>query len=334
MANRYLFVSDFDGTVANTFAESPNGVNVYEAYRYAIKELFGGVGLKVYEESGGLQNRAPEEIVLNMLRQDNHSAVLSKNAEKCFDKHNKTLKRLVPVGKGSPLEWVSSEDSFRNHRTMAEMLVLLKMSFLIKEIGAQYNDGASWPEPCPEFIDFYRFLEKLNENSELDIQFAILSSGHDVFIQKTFELWGLKSPEIMVTDDDMRGASYPESMDRRVKPSSYLFDLIQSQWLGKIMKEDNLARLIEQVMYCRDRMVYFGDDSVKDGELARNAKVPFLLLKNPAGELRDNPDYYKWSEIQAQISEQKAITLMKKGVEIDKIMKNLSYIKFSQRALK
>ena len=100
MAKRYLFVSDFDGTVSNTFAESPNGINVDMAYEYAIKKFFGEEGLIVYQKIGGLQNRAPGEVVLNILRQADNAGILSKNAEECFDKRNKTLSRLVPKGKG------------------------------------------------------------------------------------------------------------------------------------------------------------------------------------------------------------------------------------------
>ena len=317
MANKYLFVSDFDGTVANTFAKSPNGINVDMAYEYAIKKLFGEKGLMAYQEIGGLQNRAPEELVLKILRQTDNAGILSKNAEKCFVKYGKTLAGFVPKGKGSTLEWVLSD--LENHRTVIEMLVLLKMSFLINEIGAKYSNDTSWPEPCPGFINFYRFLEKLNKDGDLDIQFAILSSGHDIFIQKTFELWGIKTPKIMVTDDDMRGASYPESMGRRVKPSSYLFDLIQSQWLNSFMQLHNSAQLIEQVLHYRDRMVYFGDDSVKDGELARNAKVPFFLLKNPTVESCCS---YRWSEIQTLKFDQKCIDLMRKDTKFFQIFSN------------
>ncbi|MCK5320026.1 hypothetical protein KAJ61_01410 [Candidatus Parcubacteria bacterium] len=316
MVFRYLFVSDFDGTVANTFAKSPNGVNVDRSYEYAIKKLFGEMGLKVYQKIGGLQNRAPEELVLKILRQTDNTGILIKNAEQCFVKHGKTLTSLVPEGKGSPLEWVLSD--LENHRTITEMLVLLKMSFLINEIGAKYDDDTSWPEPCPGFINFYKFLKELNKDGNLDIQFAILSSGHDIFIQKTFELWGLNTPKIMVTDDDMRGASYPELIDRRVKPSSYLFDLIQSQWLNSFMLVDDSARSIEQILYFRNRMVYFGDDSVKDGELACNAKVSFFLLKNPAEEFCGIP-CYRWSEIQTLKFDQQCIDLMRKDMEFCKI---------------
>lgn len=320
MAKKYLFVSDFDGTVANTFAESPNGINVDMAYEYAIKKLFGELGLKVYQQIGGLQNQAPEELVLNILRQADNRGILIKNAEQCFVKYGKTLANLVPEGKGSPLEWILSD--LENHRTITEMLVLLKMSFLINEIGARYNDDTSWPEACPGFINFYGFLEKLNNDGGLDIQFAILSSGHDIFIQKTFELWGLKAPKIMLTDDDMRGANYPESMDRRVKPSSYLFDLIQFQWLNSFMQLDNSARSIEQILYYRDRMAYFGDDLIKDGKLARNARVPFFLLKNPVEEPRGGHRYNRWSEIQIWKFSQECIDLMRKDATFYKIFPN------------
>ena len=58
-----LFVLDFDGNLANTFAPSPNGIGVHKAYETAVFKLFGQSGLNKYLETGGLKNRAPGEVV-------------------------------------------------------------------------------------------------------------------------------------------------------------------------------------------------------------------------------------------------------------------------------
>jgi hypothetical protein len=54
----YLLAKYFDGTVAETFERSPNGIGVHEAYNLAVEGLFGAKALKRYMASGGLRNRA------------------------------------------------------------------------------------------------------------------------------------------------------------------------------------------------------------------------------------------------------------------------------------
>lgn len=56
-------VLDFDGTMADTFKPSPNEIGVSEAYCLAVEELFGEKGGKALCAVGGLQNRAPIELI-------------------------------------------------------------------------------------------------------------------------------------------------------------------------------------------------------------------------------------------------------------------------------
>ncbi|MCK4539547.1 hypothetical protein KAU09_00150 [Candidatus Parcubacteria bacterium] len=273
MNNGYLLVYDFDGTVADTFQPSPNGVGVYEAYRLAVNNIFGQDGLKIYDQAGGLQNRAPEEIVSLVLAGNDQ---MIKQAEVCFDQKNKTLRRLVPDGKGAPLKWINGDKNCLQ-KTITEMLVLIKLSYLMDEIGTSFSDGAVWPRPCVGFWDFIRAIEDLRMEN-LDIQNAIISSGHDEFIKKTFAVWGFDPPRIMLTDDDMRGRNYPAEFQKRVKPSSYLFDIIQSSWISDGILFSEYARHIELIYDTRRRMMYFGDDLNKDGGLAMSAGVPFGLF--------------------------------------------------------
>ena len=66
--NRHLVLLDFDGTIANTFKDSPSGMNVGVASRQAISEVFGRNGALAYDESGGLRNREPGELVSDISR--------------------------------------------------------------------------------------------------------------------------------------------------------------------------------------------------------------------------------------------------------------------------
>ena len=269
----YLFVSDFDGTVADTFSKNPKGIGVNEAYSLAIKDLFGEEGINIYEEFGNLKNRAPEEVVGQVLDIGNTRSLI-RSAEKCFDARSKKLNRLVPDDKGAPLEWVPG-DEIKIKRTIIEMLVLIKLSYLMEEIGGQFPDGRVWPEPCQGFLDFFGLVNFLRQKEQIPIKLAMVSSGHEIFIQKTFRTWGFDPPDIIVTDDDMRGQNYPEEMERRVKPSSFLFYLVQSRWIGNELLSRSQAQQIELTMKTRSKMMYFGDDLSKDGGLAKNAGVIF-----------------------------------------------------------
>ena len=297
MYERYLLVLDFDQTCFDTFQENPKGIGVHKAYELAIKEIFGDVGLKVFKDAGGLKNGAPEEIVDMIL--DDSSVSLFKNAEDCFDARNKTLKRLVPQGKGAPLEWISYNENLLR-KTISELLVLIKMSLLYDEVGSKFPDGEKWPQPCLGFLEFFHAIEELRKGG-IDIQIAILSSNHEKFIRKTFSIWDLSPPDIIVSDDDMRGRAYPETVDRRVKPSSFLFDLVHERWIGRGVLFSEYARHIELNMESRKRMMYFGDDLNKDGGLAENAGVLFGLFDSDQKEgiLNNSEELFlfkDWSE--------------------------------------
>jgi len=132
-------------------------------------------------------------------------------------------------------------------KILADKIVEVKLSYLLQQIGPE------WPKPCQGIKLFFETIEKIKKE-EVNIQVAILSSGHEGFIRKTFKTWDVICPKLMLTDDDVR--------ERKLfKPSLVLFDLIHARW-----RSDRQGR---------QRMIYFGDDILKDGELARRAGVPF-----------------------------------------------------------
>jgi phosphoglycolate phosphatase-like HAD superfamily hydrolase len=61
-----LLALDFDNTIARTFEQSFGLRNVQTAYEYAIQDVFGDDGVALYRAQGGLNNRAPTEIVLEL----------------------------------------------------------------------------------------------------------------------------------------------------------------------------------------------------------------------------------------------------------------------------
>lgn len=248
---KYLLVSDFDGTIANTFAPSPSNIGVSEAYRLAVEKLFGEEALKYYISTGGLKNRNPGEVV----------------------------KSLQDQGFGGDV--------------IAEDLVQAKLGYLLREIGPE------WPKPCNGFVEFYKVIEEMD-----GVEIAILSSGHEEFIKKTFFAWGLDPPRIMLTDDDFRGYNPPLPLEKFSKPSPLLMDLIQQEWGGR-----------------RRHMIMFGDDPDKDGKLAKNAGIPFGLFPRQNFFFAENSfQFDDWREISAFLRKETSQQLISRGVSASEII--------------
>ncbi len=275
---RFLLVSDFDGTIAKTFEPGPNGIGVNEAYEEALKLIFGPEGKKIYQQIGGLKNRTPIELINEIILKDVN---LLQQAKKFFYNKFSNLLSLIPTDKGITLVWEEKDLNWSPLPVIAEMLVQVKLSILWNEIGKRQSNGQKWPEPCQGFIEFYKKLEKINQKGEMNFEMAIISSGHDRFIQKTFKNWSLRCPEIMVTDDDLRGLAIP--IQNKVKPSGLLFDLVHFRWLENQQANLSPVQLIGQTIMTRSRMVYFGDDESKDGQLAKNSQVPFGFFDTKLG---------------------------------------------------
>lgn len=119
-----LLAKDFDGTVAQTFDKSPGGVGVTEAYEYAIDSVFGPRAVDEYNAAGGLQNRAPLEVV----------------------------QQFAPDLSGAELNDV------------VDRLVARKLDALLSEIGAVFPDGSVWPRPMPGYIDFLERLAEVRSD--------------------------------------------------------------------------------------------------------------------------------------------------------------------------
>lgn len=261
------FVIDFDGTIADTLTRNTNGIGVDEGYEYAIRTIFGNEGLISYRKIGGLKNRAPTELVKELLREDNNSLLFNK-ARNFYYERKGLFENLVPEEKGFLLKWPKEARSLDEItlRTISEMVVRIKLSFLMKEVGTMQENEKTWPEPCRGFIAFFEFIHKMNKKKEGTFRIIILSSGHEFFIKKVFRSWGISPLPDMLTDDDLRDSSLKETV---AKPSAALFDILK--------KKTNENKNQEQPLNTKNTL-YIGDDPEKDGELAKNARIPFMLF--------------------------------------------------------
>lgn len=61
-----VLIFDFDGTVADTFTSSPGNISTFSAYERAVKDVFGEADLARYRRLGGLKNRSPTQVVMDL----------------------------------------------------------------------------------------------------------------------------------------------------------------------------------------------------------------------------------------------------------------------------
>jgi hypothetical protein len=313
MTSERLLVFDFDGTTHNTFEASPNGIGVNEAYDLAIKNVFGTQGTIIYDNKlGKLKNRAPTELVSNLMEKDGDGTLL-RNARKFFEDNFLRLLKIMPenYNQGSFV----SDDLENLNSLLTWMLISDKCSHMLDQIGKNLSSGDMWPRPCKGFLEFYKFIE--NQDTDfVSINTAIVSSGHKEFIRRTFGVYGLKMPDYVVTDDEMRKIRLP--VLRKTKPAPYPFAVIHNQWV----KDRNLSG---QQRFDKTGIIYFGDDSIKDGLLAHNCRITFGQYKEGLVDglvASDNGDFRfgDWNEIKNLMIRQKIN--LEKNIPWSKIINN------------
>lgn len=182
-------------------------------------------------------------------------------------------------GNNAPAEIVSglvSEDSPSELRQeITERIVEAKLNVLLDQVGQGLEDGSPWPRLTPGFADFWQ--RPGSTNSESPIHTAIISSGHETFIRKTFDVHKLRQPDILVSDDDIRPLEHSRGHSRLFKPGTYPFALAHRRWLelyGLTGGNYNHSAATE----AKKRVLYVGDDLVKDGGLAKNSGIRFIHL--------------------------------------------------------
>ncbi|MDP3015114.1 MAG: HAD hydrolase-like protein [bacterium] len=276
----WAWVFDFDGTIAQTFKPSPSGIGVNEATRMAVGKIFGMPGLAVFDDLGGLRNKAPIEIINEIISKASGLVWLARDTFISLHFHGSEF----ASGAGVPLIWPDSDNDIEGIVAVAtELFVRAKMAIYISEI--RMWPSGPWPAPCDGIVDC---LNRIEKNS---IPWAVLSSGHEVFIKKTFELWGAGHPEIMITDDDLRGSSLP--LEKRFKPNEAIVQFLLARWRQREPRISNINM---------SQVVYVGDDPNKDGHLARNAGTRFVWynpngLPLPSGGIAPDLEIRHYSEL-------------------------------------
>lgn len=233
--NKHLLILDYDGTLVDSFSDSPTGVNVHVAYERAVRDIYGEEGLIVYKEKlGGLQNRSPHELAIALLRELGKEAL-----------------PLLPA---------------------VEKLVQEKLGHLVPEINE------SWPIFYPGVKEFFQSVRE----GEIPVDLAIVSSGHNEFIEQSFKVNNIPVPEILITSDIARRKRPPGR--EWYKPHTYQLAEGHRQWIRSNGEYQNVHQVIGgSEMFLgrgnglrKSSMAYVGDDDVKDGGLAERSRIPFI----------------------------------------------------------
>lgn len=222
--------ADFDGTIALTNVPTEDGKDgpVEAAYKEAIEQVFGLKGLETYLSAGGLQNRAPIEVV----------------------------QQLAP------------DATDENAITLVGALDGTKLAILLEQITSQ------WPKPTAGYQDFARSLSNL-KSAGRPITTAIISSGHEPFIDRTYAAWGIRPPDIILGQEAITALAGADGISLPVKPDPIIMLYAYNAWRGR----HGLSLSLEIPEEDKGRMIYVGDDPEKDGQLAANSGVSFRHLQ-------------------------------------------------------
>lgn len=229
-------VADFDGTMYNTFEQAPaQGIyGVDEAYRMSIEKT-------LYFDKDAMRKYADQG-----------------------EHQNRTpleiVDALVPNCTSQGLEHLTAD------------LVRAKLDILENQIGKPLGDGAVWPRPMPGFVDYYQFATAGSQTS-IPVVKGVLSAGHASFIRKCLTLSGLEQPDVMITDETIRGLNSILPPDQLSKPALLPLQIAKLQWVSIYDRTGSVDLNCPEV---NDRTTVIGDSEEKDGGLARNAGVEFI----------------------------------------------------------
>lgn len=241
---------DFDETCFDTFRPVVGGIDVEAAYAIALREVLGEKGLEIFI-SQGLNNRAPAQIIDDILAED--PSLLTGALQLAMAE----LDHLVPQGLGV------SECEIDPHKRIVERMVRVKLRYLLRQVGRYPPRGDIWPAPCKGFCEFW--LEVQQQKERTNLVTAILSSGHHVFIQKVFEIYGLTVPDVIVSDDTIRALPAKACWKHCSKPSAVPYQLAQAELARRGFGRQEAAQSL-----------FIGDDLAKDGGLAEAAGISFF----------------------------------------------------------
>jgi hypothetical protein len=240
-----LAAHDYDGTTNNTSEEAPGIKTVNDGYKEGLDAAFGPGAADIFESQGGHDHRTPPQIV-------------------------EDVARALKLGL-EPKHIISK----------SQQVVEVKQGVLYDQIGTSLPDGALWPRTTDGFKEYWEIIYAARENGSY-IDTGIISSGHTVFIQKSFEVHNLAPPDIMITEEVINEFllnSIPS--EHRGKPAPLPLSILKIAWAasyGKMIHEEGLSQSMNP------RILIIGDSVRADGGLAKNVGVNSEILEPSAPE--------------------------------------------------
>lgn len=156
--------------------------------------------------------------------------------------------------------------------TLVDSLIRVKLAVLMGQIGTPAKSGGIWPRPTEGYLELLDQIEQARRDQI--ITHTILSSGHEPFIAKTFETWGVRQPDHVIAVETIDRLSIDHPKEKLVKPSPILMQVMYETWLQGLGQEPAATPCPEELA----DMIYVGDDDEKDGNMARAFGVDFVLL--------------------------------------------------------
>ena len=163
-------------------------------------------------------------------------------------------------------------------RDDTELYVSEKLASITPEISP------TWPRLLPGVGNFFRDVS----DRRIPVDLSIISSGHNKFIERVFEVNGIDVPHNLVTSDELRQRPMP--LERpRFKPHTFQLAQAHRNWDQEIADEfTSLSGLSvnfhdipsehRERSHHKPYMLYVGDDYIKDGGLAWNGRIPFVFI--------------------------------------------------------
>lgn len=170
----------------------------------------------------------------------------------------------------APIEVVrqlAPESAGEEEKSLLSKLDGAKLDLLMAQIGTE------WPEPTRGFIAFAKALEARQKDAS-PISSIIISSGHAPFIERTFDVWGIAQPDDVLAQEKLADLAERDEIALPTKPNGIIMLYAYNAWRA-------LHQLPEATIDSQDvpRMIYAGDDPVKDGELAVQNGISFMLIR-------------------------------------------------------
>ncbi len=262
--NKYpkgLVLASFSKTIARTHEFNLEQQNIDTAFADSIEIMFGREGVFRFEDMGGRNSSLPIQIIFR-----NILAVPS-----CYQH----LCTYLDVAQVENVDLVNADPTPQIFQEFVE----LNVELLGRMIGSPCTNQGIWPEIYSGVREFLNALKSRN------IDFGIISSSYEGFIREVFDFHSLLEPLFCITPDDKFNMLSVDWVSK-MKPSKMLIAAAIEQWAVQYPGID--------ADYALDHTILIGDDYHLDGQMARDAGLPFWYFSStvPSFKLLPNEQMF------------------------------------------